>query len=92
MAKKVTHTFVAVLALNTEKAGAWKLDLMQVKQDETQVLHGSISAWKNLSAAKKYTKQMVQELTPRKSVKWEVKATDANGKPTHLQGTLIYKA
>jgi hypothetical protein len=86
MVKKVTKTLKASLTKNTsvEKGGAWLL----LVEDEMGSMH---SAWSNPSAAKRYLKAYVQENTPRKSIKMEVKAINDLGKPTHLQGELTYK-
>lgn len=84
---KVTKTLEATLTKNTsvERGGAWLLLIADVN-GETH------SAWSNPSAAKRYLKAYVVEQTPRKSIKLIVKATDANEKPTHLQGELSWKA
>jgi hypothetical protein len=86
MVKKVTQELVARLTKNTtvEKGGAWLLLI----EDPMGQMH---SAWSNPSAAKRYLKAYVLENTPRKSIKMEIKATNADGKPTHLEGKLTYK-
>lgn len=86
MAKKITKTLKAALTKNTsvEKGGAWLL----VLEDDISVTH---SAWANPSAAKRFLKAYVQQNTPRKSIKMEVKAMDNNDKPTHIYGELTYK-
>ena len=91
MAKKTQYTFTADLNLNTAKGGGW-LAVVSVEGDnQTQTF--LTSAWKNASAGKKYIKAMVQELTPRKSVKMVAgEAKDAKGKPLSFSGTLTYKA
>lgn len=86
MAKKVTKTLKATLTKNTtvEKGGAWML----IVEDGMGVMH---SAWANASAAKRYLKAYVQQNTPRKSIKMEIKATDMKDKPTHIAGELSWK-
>jgi hypothetical protein len=51
------------------------------------------SAWSNASAAKRWIKEMVQELTPRKSVKMiaTTQNLDAKGKPLAFVGQIGYK-
>lgn len=83
---KVTRTLSATLTKNTsvEKGGAWLL----VVEDGLGVMH---SAWSNPSAAKRYLKAYVQQSTPRKSIKMEVKVKDLNDKPINLAGELTWK-
>lgn len=91
MAKKVTYKFSANLNINPEQGGAW-LAIVTVT-DENDVTHAFFtSAWKNASAAKRYVKAMVQELTPRKSVKLLAgESLDVKGKPVSFAGELTYK-
>ena len=83
---KVTRTLSATLTKNTsvEKGGAWLL----VVEDGMGVMH---SAWSNPSAAKRYLKAYVQQSTPRKSIKMEIKVKDLNDKPINLAGELTWK-
>jgi hypothetical protein len=83
---KVTKTLKATLTKNTsvEKGGAWLL----VVEDGMGIMH---SAWSNPSAAKRYLKAYVQENTPRKSIKMEIKVKDLNDKPINLAGELSWK-
>ena len=91
MAKKIQHTFNATLMLNPEKGGGWLAVVSVVGDDEVKA-HFT-TAWKNASAGKKYIKAMVQELTPRKSVKMIAgNDKDAKGKPTSFTGELVFKA
>jgi hypothetical protein len=87
MAKKIEKTVKATLTKNTsvERGGAW---LLTITDNNSLATH---SAWSNPSAGKRYLKSFVVENTPRKSIKMEIKATDANGKPTHIAGELTYK-
>jgi hypothetical protein len=84
---KVTKTLKAALTKNTavERGGAWLL----LVEDGMGSMH---SAWSNPSAAKRYLKAYVIESTPRKAIKMEVKASNTEGKPTHLQGEISWKA
>jgi hypothetical protein len=93
MAKKISKTFIVSLDKNTlvEKGGAWLLTLM-VKDDESGNYDvDTTTAWANPSAAKRYVKQQVVALTPRKSIKLTVKATDNADKPIRIGGELTYK-
>ena len=91
MAKKIEKTVKATLTKNTsvERGGAWLLTICQCEPNNEHVI--THSAWSNPSAGKRYLKSFVVENTPRKSIKLEIKATDANGKPTHIAGELTYK-
>jgi len=102
MAKKVKKTFTATLALNPEKGGAWLAYVNIATPAEDAGLNSiknvaeSVSdqaAWKNASAAKRWIKAKVQEMTPRKSVKMNpVKFDKATEKPTSFSGVLEFKA
>jgi hypothetical protein len=87
MAKKIEKSVKATLTKNTsvERGGAW---LLTITDSSNLATH---SAWSNPSAGKRYLKSFVVENTPRKSIKMEIKATDTNGKPTHIAGELTYK-
>jgi hypothetical protein len=91
MAKKIEKTVKATLTKNTsvERGGAWLLTICQCDPNNEDVI--THSAWSNPSAGKRYLKSFVVENTPRKSIKLEIKATDANGKPTHIAGELTYR-
>lgn len=91
MAKKIEKSVKATLTKNTsvERGGAWLLTICQCEPNNEDVV--THSAWSNPSAGKRYLKSFVVENTPRKSIKLEIKATDANGKPTHIAGELIYR-
>ena len=92
MAKKVTYKFTADLTLNSEQGGGWLAVVSVV--DENDVAQALFTtAWKNASAGKRYIKRMVQELTPRKSVKMVAGETvDAAGKKISFAGELSFKA
>lgn len=105
MAKKMTQRFTATLALNPEKAGAWIAEVsisnlyagvpnvrLGSGAGEEVVVLANRSAWKNASAAKRWIKEQVQSMTPRKSVKMVAgESLDAKGKPTSFTGVLEYK-
>lgn len=100
MAKKVQKTFTATIELNPEKAGAWMASVFLTYLDESDSKNSipntigisEQTAWKNASAAKRWVKSKVVELTPRKSVKMAVtKENKETGKPTLLSGVLTYK-
>ena len=92
MAKKVTYKFTADITLNQEQGGGWLAVVSVV--DENDVAQALFTtAWKNASAGKRYIKRMVQELTPRKSVKMVAGETvDAAGKKISFAGELSFKA
>ena len=90
MAKKVQHTFTANLWLNTEKGGAWIAEYHYGTEEDFKGLY---TAWKNASAAKRWLKSVVQEVTPRKSIKMVAgDALDEKGKPVSFTGVLKYNA
>jgi len=90
MVKKVQHTFTANLWLNTEKGGAWIAEYHYGTEEDFKGLY---TAWKNASAAKRWLKSVVQEVTPRKSIKMIAgDALDEKGKPVSFTGELKYNA
>ena len=99
MAKKVTKTFTASIALNPEKGGAWMANVFLTYEDNSDSMNSmpntigisDASAWKTASAAKRWVKAKVQEMTPRKSVKMVPTAFNDKEKPTNFKGTLEYK-
>lgn len=91
---KLNKKFEAFVMLNTEKGGAWQANVQVSYLDEMGervYTTEAVTAWKNASAAKRWIKKMVQELTPRKSVKLQAFLFDSNEKPTGLRGELEYK-
>ena len=101
MAKKVKKTFTATLALNPEKAGAWLayVNLSTPAEDAGINSIGNVAesisdqaAWKNASAAKRWIKAKVQEMTPRKSVKMNPTKFNEQEKPVAFFGALEFKA
>ena len=98
MAKKVERTFKATLIKNMEKGGAWKVTYTITEAQKNDLgtydnveIDSITTAWSNASAGKRWIKERVQSLTPRKSVKLEITSEDENGKPVKISGTLIYK-
>ena len=93
MAKKVSKVFKADLTKNNVKGGAWMatVSVQDAGIDAVDVLLDS--AWANASAGKRWIKEKVQELTPRKSVKMVAGADlDAKNKPLFFHGELVFKA
>lgn len=92
MAKKVDALFEATLQKNLDKGGAW---LAQVSVRDEGIDEGFVvtyAAWSNASAAKRWVKERVQAMTPRKSVKMVAgQALDAKGKPTSFTGAVKFK-
>lgn len=90
MAKKV-FTFDARVSRNMAKGGGW-LASVTLSNDQDDVRDTIYSAWKNASAAKKWVKEQVQKLTPRKSVKLIAGPDkDDKDKPTRFIGSLTFR-
>jgi hypothetical protein len=93
MSKKVNVTFYAETIKNQEKGGAWiaRISITDEGMDAPSTF--LYSAWSNASAAKRWIKEKVQELTPRKSVKMiaTTQNLDAKGKPLAFVGQIGYK-
>ena len=92
MTKKVNVTFYAETIKNQSKGGAW-LTTIRITDEgmdiPKEVIH---AAWSNASAEKRFIKEKVQELTPRKSVKMIASTNvDAKGKPVAFVGQIGYK-
>lgn len=84
-------TFDARITRNMAKGGGW-LASVSVSNDQDDVRDTIYSAWKNASAAKKWVKEQVQKLTPRKSVKLTAgPELDDKDKPTRFTGSLTYR-
>jgi hypothetical protein len=92
MAKKVNVTFYAETIKNQSKGGAW-LTTIRITDEGMDTPNQIITAaWSNASAAKRFIKEKVQELTPRKSVKMIASTNvDAKGKPIAFVGQIGYK-
>jgi len=94
MAKKVNVVFEATAKKNPEKGGAW-LTTIKITDEGMETPHKTLTAaWSNASAAKRWIKEKVQELTPRKSIKMTACTTtppDAKGKPMAWEGQIGYK-
>ena len=79
MAKKENRVFTAALTLGEGKGAGWLAYIVINKDD------GS-------STAKRWIKERVQALTPRKSVKMiPGSKLDEKGKPVSFTGTVEYK-
>ena len=92
MAKKVNVTFYAETIKNNEKGGAWLTTIRVTDEGMDTPTHEHITAWSNASAAKRWVKERVQALTPRKSVKLVASTNlDAKGKPLAFVGQVGFK-
>lgn len=90
MAKKVENRFHAEIRLNGEKGGAW-LATVTIQDETGAVVKSECSAWKNASASKRWVKERVKALTPRKSVPMLGSNMNDKNKPTLLMGSVAYK-
>jgi len=93
MTKKVNVVFYAETIKNAEKGGAW-LTTIRITDEGMDIPNETLTAaWSNASAAKRWIKEKVQELTPRKSLKLvaTTQNLDAKGKPLAWVGQLGYK-
>ena len=91
MAKKIVKTFNAALVKNIEKGGGW-LAIVTVKvEDKIEIQH--MNPWTNASAGKRWIKDQVKMLTPRKSIKM-IAGTDLDvkGKPLSFIGVVTFKS
>jgi hypothetical protein len=92
MSKKVNVTFYAETIKNQEKGGAWIARISITDEGMEAPSTFLYSAWSNASAAKRWIKEKVQELTPRKSVKMIASTNlDAKGKSVAFVGQIGYK-
>jgi hypothetical protein len=94
MAKKVNVIFDATLKKNTAKGGAWMARVTTYDEglDDGNVIVST--AWSNASAGKRWIKEMVIQMTPRKSVKMTPCTTtppDEKGKPVAFEGKVEFK-
>jgi len=90
MAKKINAVFKAELHKNVEKGGAWIAEYFIQREGEPYSSY--YKAWANASAGKRWLKALVQENTPRKSIKMiDSGKVDEKGKPVHFTGELTYK-
>jgi hypothetical protein len=93
MAKKVSKIFKADLKKNNVKGGAWMATVSVNDEGIDTADHIQLSAWANASAGKRWIKEQVQALTPRKSVKMVAgDEKDAKGKPLSFSGSVNFKA
>lgn len=92
MAKKVDAVFEATLVKNMEKGGAW---LATVTTHDAGIDEGYViiqTSWANASAGKRWIKEKVQSMTPRKSIKMAAGTeVDAKGKPISWAGQVTFK-
>lgn len=88
---KVKKTFQANITLNQSKGGGW-LASYTLSSTDSIVSRSDTTAWKNASAAKRWIKEKVTDLTPRKSVKLIAVNSPGVEKPTGFQGELTFNA
>lgn len=95
--RKFERTFKASLVKKADKGSAW-LATYSITEDrvtesgiETVEVRSGTSAWSNASAAKRWVKEAVVNLTTRKSIKFEVTKEDLNGKPAEITASMSYK-
>lgn len=110
MAKKEKVTFWARLTKNDVKGGAWLATVgksIDVYGDDKDNVYENCQAFSNASAGKRWIKEQVIKITPRKSIKLVPKETrlnvaedgtrsvvpyvDAKGKFLSFSGALEYK-
>lgn len=93
MAKKIGQTMKVNLEKNLllEKGGAWLLEITILEDGSDKPVFNQVTAWANARVAKNWTKKIVVENTPRKSIKFADTKLDTNGKPTSITGELVYK-
>ena len=72
----------------TAKGGAW---LLSIYTTNGEAVTKELTAWANVSAAKRYLKTQVLLLTPRKSIKLNSTEFDEVAKPVSFEGSLFYK-
>lgn len=90
MARKTVNSIKVELRKNREKGGAWLCQL-RTANETGDTLVDLTTAWSNASAAKRWVKSQVQELTPRKSIKLLGSVPDEKEKMTYFFGSMTYK-
>lgn len=90
MARKTVNSIKVELRKNREKGGAWLCQL-RTTNETGDTLVDLTTAWSNASAAKRWVKSQVQELTPRKSIKLLGSVPDEKEKMTYFFGSMTYK-
>ena len=90
MPKKEERKFQVQIKKNMGDGGAWlsRYSIYKGVDDEDET---HFEAHKNASAAKRWVKAQLQEITGRKSMKFNVIKEDDNGKPITLTGYVMYK-
>lgn len=93
MARKVEAVFFAKLEKNITKGGAW-LGIIQVTHiGVDSPIKTEVAAFSNASAGKRWVKERVTALTPRKSIKLiDTGDRDEKNKPIKFMNELKYKA
>lgn len=92
MARKVSTKFLATIAKNNTKGGAWLCQIALIDEGMDSPYKVETTAWTSASAGKRWVKERVQALTPRKSCKMVATGgVDEKGKPILFTGELSYK-
>lgn len=93
MAKKVSASFTAVLTKDNVKGAAWLAEVSIKDDGVDEPITVERTAWSNASAGKRWVKERVQALTPRKSCKMipTTQNLDAKGKPLGFVGVVGFK-
>lgn len=93
MARKVDAVFFAKLEKNNVKGGAWLAIVQVTHVGVDNPIKTEVAAFSNASAGKRWIKDRVINLTPRKSVKLiDAGNRDEKNKPVKFMGELKYKA
>ena len=87
--RKVKKRITVKLHKNPDKGGAWLCSVIIYDDNDVQEMM-NITAWSNASAAKRHIKAVVQDKTPRKSIKLLPGNFDEKEKPTLFQGDMSY--
>jgi len=87
--RKVKKSIVVNLHKNLDKGGAWLCSVIIYDDNDVQEMM-NITAWSNASAAKRHIKAIVQDKTPRKSIKLLPGNFDEKEKPTLFKGDMSY--
>lgn len=86
--KKEERRFHVQITKNTEKGGSWLTRYKIYKGGEEFDFY---QAHSNPSAAKRWVKAALFDITGKKSMKFNVVKTDENEKPVLIAGDVVYK-
>ena len=87
--KRVERRFHVQITKNMGDGGAWLTRYKIYFEDGTE--HDTWEAHKNPSAAKRWVKEALFNVTGRKSMKFNIVKTDENDKPILIAGDVMYK-